>query len=74
MPLNTGDVKVSPPRETWGTDQYGNRVQVYEFTFQIRGQGNYTVTLLMKDFTPQLLLTAVMSKANAIVDGIDQFS
>lgn len=73
MPLSAGDIKVSPPIETWGMD--GNQtVRVYQFNFTIRDQGSYRVDIPVKGFSPQIAEQVIRSKAAAIVATLDSFS
>lgn len=73
MPLVNGDVKLLPPRETWGLDATGQRVQVFELSFTVRGGGPYTVTVPMRDYAPQKGIDAITVKANHVIDTLDAF-
>lgn len=73
MPLSAGDIKVSPPIETWGQD--GNQtIRVYQFQFTIRDSGSYQVLVPVAGFTPKKAEDAIRAKANDIIATLDAFS
>lgn len=73
MPLQPGDIKIQYQRQTWGTDAMGQRVQVFEIGFTIRGQGNYTVTVPIEGFTAQKAEQKILPIATQVVETLDLF-
>lgn len=73
MPLANNDVHVTAIRRTFVKDARGETVPGYELHFSIRGHGDYTAGLPIKDYSAMRAMEAIKAVAEPIVDTFDMF-
>jgi len=73
VPLANNDVHVTAIRRTFVKDQRGETVPGYEIHFSIRGQGDYTAGLPIKEYSAEKAMGAIKAIAEPIVDTFDMF-
>lgn len=70
-----GEIKLlMPPRRTLASDrQTGQPVPVWEFVFSIRGEGQYSATVPIVGFTPELAQKAIEMVAEPMIKVMDMY-
>lgn len=73
MPLANNDIHVTAIRRSYAKDNRGETVPAYEIHFSIRGQGDYTASLPIKDFNTQRTMEAIAAVATPIIEILEMF-
>lgn len=73
MAVNATDIALTRIVRSFGRDESGQNVPIYEIHFTIRGDGDFVAAVPISRYTAQNAQTAIYKVADPIIQTLDMF-